>query len=193
MGRVADPDREKEYETAQADARADFQTYARQLHNGEITSDEFKKKMRQRLKEFYLAIALIGSRGNFDVADEKDTTDLRILLGGTYELLDDFVQKVDSNPGISENAIVWQAGIYSFARATYTRYTVDEEIFHLLPVFPGVDCLGDGACGCSLEVIDTGDGIAVNWFVDPFKENCVVCLSAAADSPYYFSYDEVGR
>lgn len=171
-------------EAEQARAREDFEALAEDYLDDEISLDELNSKMKDRLKAYYLTLALLAVDGG-----DFDQTIVENYVADAYDLIDDFTSVID-NEDISRNYILWRAGIFSFAHHVYTRYTVDEEIFRLMPVFPGVDCLGDGACGCDLVVDTSDDGVSVEWVLGP-TEHCAVCIAAAAGSPYEFSWDEI--
>lgn len=170
-------------ESEQARAREDFESIAEDYIEGEISLDDFNSQMKDRLSAYYLTLALLAVDG-----EEIDTAVVEGYVADAYDLIDDLTELLEENEDISRNYILWRAGIFSFGHHVYTRYTVDEEIFRLMPVFPGVDCLGDGACGCDLVVDTSDDGVSVEWILGA-KEHCVVCVAAAISSPYEFSWD----
>lgn len=172
-------------EAEKTKAREDFEEIAEDYLDGEIGIEEFDSRMKRRLKDYYLTLALLGADG-----EDIDTTVVDGYVADAYDLVDDLTETIKEDEDISRNYIIWRAGIFSFAHHVYTRYTVDEEIFILMPVFPGVDCLGDGACGCDLVVDTSDDGVLVEWVLGP-KEHCAVCIAAAVNSPYEFSWDQI--
>jgi hypothetical protein len=167
------------------EVKEDFRVLGDAYYEEQISAENLKAQMKERLKAYYIALALIAADGEID-----DPSDLEFFIGVGYSLIDDLIETIQDEADLSRNYILWRVGIFSFAHHVYTRYTVDEEIFRIMPVFPGVDCLGDGACGCDL-IVDTSDsGVSVEWVLGP-TEHCVVCLAAAVDSPFEFSWDEI--
>jgi len=93
---------------------------------------------------------------------------------------------------ITENRALWRAGLYATDRSAYIFYTLPYSVTQLMPGLPGEICLGNGLCGCYLDVqFDDEGNAAVYWVVDPLKESCEVCLSMEAQSPFVFSREEL--
>lgn len=170
---------EQDYQDEQDRVRDEMESLGEMLANGRISPEDFKQRMRDLLLDYYIAIALIASDGKFD-----NPEDLAVFLNATYGLLDDMVETVRTGD-FSDRYVMWRAGIFSFSRGVFTRYSIPDTIWDNMPALPGIDCLGDGACGCTLEWETREDGsIAVYWLLG-MTEHCVVCLEAAANmNPY---------
>lgn len=159
------------------EAADDFQAIADQYAND---PDGFYNAMHDRLTEHYYALAYLGNNGE-DLDDEL-REDVAYLIGGALALLNGFKNTLSSGE-TSQVYNRWRASIYAGARQVYVRASTVRDVMIGLPYFPGVDCLGNGRCGCTLDVVDMGDHYSVEWLLGP-TEHCSVCLAAAADSPY---------
>lgn len=166
-------------------ARSDMMEYGEQLADGEIGEDDFEDKMRQRILALMVALAFLG--GEFDRTNENHVGELEYYVNATYGLLDDFMSRIRAED-LSRAYIVWRAGLYSNHRHVFIRYTLPEDVFLRLPEFPGISCLGDGYCGCWLEIEETGGGWNVYWNLNPLKEHCSVCLDLESSwNPLFIS------
>lgn len=176
------------YDKEQQRVREELESLGRSYLEDEIDESTLKNRMQEIIKAYYIALALYGAED--EEFSEQDLADLEFMIDASYGLVDDMVETFEEEPDLSENYILWRIGIFSFAHHVYSRYLVPDEIFALMPVFPGVDCLGDGACQCDLVVDTSDEGITVEWVMGP-TEHCAVCLAAATASPYTFSWHDL--
>lgn len=182
---------ERQYEEAQEEARADFEEYAEQYLEGELDSDEFQEKLKERLQEYYLLLAMLASGGSFGESG-RDVQDLEAMVEDTFGLVDSLMETLADSIGLSDRYVIWRAGIFAMARPGFVRFLLPGELWDALPEHPGISCLGDGACQCSLEweTLENGD-VAVYWLLGP-SEHCAVCLSLAVDwQPYIVSAEDL--
>lgn len=181
---------DKKYDQFTEDAALDFQHLLELYFAGEITLDVFQSTFQDKLKEHYTKLMLLGLAGKREVSEE-DLVYLNSKLDEQFKYLDGFVEDLREGRMTQQRAL-WRAGRYGFPRAAFINYTVPKDIVELMGVLPGDDCLGDGLCGCSLEVEFDSDGTAyVYWVLDPMKESCAVCIAHAVESPYIFTAEEV--
>ena len=159
-------------------AEQELDDLASSYNNGEIDKDSFIDKLKELVQKYYILFALIGSGGKS--IKGKDRQDLEFFLAATFSLIEDFRQTLDQE-GITAAYITWRASLYATARHVFLRYTMPRDIFFVLPALPGVDCLGDGKCGCWLEIIEDGDEVQVYWHMNEDKEHCEVCLGYAME------------
>lgn len=177
---------DQEVESAEEDMRREADLY----YDGSISENELKSRLRDRTKALYIALALLALGSSLE--EEQDIEDLSVFLGITYKLIDDFIETVrEERPNLSRGYVAWRSGLFSSARHVHTRFKMTHDLFNLMPVLPGIDCLGDGKCGCTLEAEFTEDGATVTWYLGA-TEHCEICLGAWAASPYTFSADELG-
>lgn len=185
------PTKEDQYEEAVDDAREDFEDYAREYIDGEISLDEFRGKMRDRIRDLYILLALLGAGGTLD--SDREVADLEAMIDDVYGMLDDLILTLEEEgDSLSDRYVIWRAGIFSMARPGFVRFLTPVELWDVLPEHPGISCLGDGACQCSLEweTMDNGD-IAVYWLLGP-AEHCAVCISLAVDwQPYIVHAEDI--
>lgn len=181
---------EDEYERLVTEAREDMTVLGEQVASGDISPDEFKSRMRDRIKTLLIALALLGSAGAFSMDDELAVEDLTLFINSTYALLDDFIEVLTTEDPSPEYT-VWRAGLYANHRHVFIRYILPRDLFLSLPAFPGISCLGDGWCGCWLEYDETPTGYEVYWFMNPAKEHCEVCIGLEAEwSPLVVDFNE---
>lgn len=159
-------------------AEQELERLANQYNEGELDKDSFIDKLKELIIKFYMIYALIGNNGKR--LDEEGKEDLEFFIAATFSLVDDFRQTLDEE-GITAAYITWRASLYATARHIYLRYTMPRDIYFTLPALPGVDCLGDGKCGCWLEIIEMENEIQVYWHMNPEKEHCEVCLGYAME------------
>lgn len=179
-----DPDLEDRYEQEQEDAANYFRELGLLVAGGEISVDEFRRRMREKLREYLIVLALLANP-EFDPENEEYMTDLEWFLSERYELLDGFANDLSAG-GMSAKQIAWRAGLYAGARHVFARFLVSRTAFVSMPYFPGISCEGDGWCQCWLEEEIEEDGtVIVYWFLG-IAEHCAVCLDAEAQSPYIF-------
>lgn len=157
-----------------------MQGLARLFVAGSLTLGSFIRELRSATSDHYVDLMLIALQDR-ELLDQ-DLEDLNVFINGTMGLIDGFEEKLEEEvDDLSEDYIVWRAGLYTFARHLFVRYSVPADIYYMLPEFPGISCLGDGACGCSLAVEPNPDGsVDVYWLINPAKESCVVCLDLNA-------------
>lgn len=175
-----DEDADEEYHTLVEESRTKMMALGEDVADGRITPETFRDEMRKEVRILLVAIAILASHGTFSLDNELDVDDLELFINSTYGLLDDFYQTLREGDK-SREYIVWRSGLYSAHRHAFIRYTVPRDVFLNLPAFPGISCLGDGLCGCWLEVEKTSTGYDVWWYVNPMKEHCVVCLELESE------------
>lgn len=159
------------------------------LYAGEIVLSEFDNRFRSELKDIYLKTMLLG-RGNQEI-NEVDLATLQKQLDKQYAYLDDFVKDL-STGRYSQQKALWRAGLYGTPYAAFVYYDTPPDVANLMPVMPGLDCLGLGYCGCGLSISYDDEGTAyVDWVLDPLKEHCVLCIAHAEASPYIFTAEEL--
>jgi hypothetical protein len=174
--------------TEQADARREMEAYGADLYEKKISPETYRQKMRDRIKRYYIALALLGAAGELS---DTDKVTLQAFIVVAWGLLDDLMAALDEADGdYSIYYVIWRSGLFSHADQVYVRFTVSDDVFKAMPVFPGVDCLGNGACGCTLVSSESDEGVTVEWVLGP-TEHCTVCTAAAADSPYFFTWEEL--
>jgi hypothetical protein len=203
------------YDELREQEAEELRRLARLLVDGSITLTDFYDQMVARIKQFHIQAALIAAEGR--TLTKKDREVLEDILADTLAYLDKFVEDlqhnytmaVRGNPNLlSDNEIIARAGAYSYAWATYTRYTIPHEIADRLPEFPGLSCLGGPRCGCQLEwefipgdyIIDEDGNVVevinparalVYWLLNPAKESCGICVSLAIEwQPYEVVFEE---
>lgn len=178
------PSEEQEdgYYSIQDEYRQKFRELGRQLHNGEITPEQFRARMRGLLLAYYVLLAELG-----DYDSEEDFEELEEeFLDDAYQSVDDLMGLIESGVVISLAYLMWRAGIFSNARSVYTRFTMLKDVYYELPFEIGVDCLGDGACQCSWFLEQVGNTLYA-YVVLGVSEHCAVCLAASIDSPFVIS------
>lgn len=148
-----------------------------------ITVNEFRERIRQELKTYYIRLALIAREG--DDLSEWDLRDIAGALIVQYDFLDGFADDLMAaeaqNVQYSDRYVLWRASLYSLAWDRMVRHSLPDWLVDILPALPGVDCLGGAACGCQLAWEVSGDEVEVYWLLDPFKEHCINCLSLAME------------
>lgn len=177
-----DTELEDEYWSLIEEYQDEFKGYADQYSEGEVDADEFKERMRQGITALFIALAVLGSGGDFDGSDEDDLDDLNFLLNDRLGLLDEFVLVLGEHTAAYNK---WRAGLYAGGRHVFIRYMLPRDVWINMPYFPGESCLGDGWCQCWLETVYLEDSVEVYWYLGP-TEHCSVCLAAEAESPYIF-------
>ncbi|HMN10718.1 MAG TPA: hypothetical protein PKD55_00165 [Bellilinea sp.] len=179
-----DEDLEEAYEEMQLAYMEEMQDLGEQAANGDIDPDDFEQKMQELIKAYFIALALLATDGDFDTEDDGNIEDLNLFLSHRYALLGDFTKDIRTGEH-SVKYIRWRSGLYAGARHVFMRYMVPRDVFFDMPYLPGVDCLGDGWCGCSLTVIEEDDHYVVEWHLGA-TEHCAICLDAESGSPYTF-------
>lgn len=158
------------------DRMAELGTY---LSEGSISPDTFEQDMRDEIKALIIALAILGAGTALSLDDEIIKADLELFINANYALLDDFMEMIrESGADLSVDYLSWRSGLYANARHAFVRFSIPADLFVQLDAFPGISCLGDGWCGCSLEV----DEDEANWYVYwelGATEHCVVCLDLA--------------
>lgn len=148
-----------------------------------ITANEFRARMQQELREYYIRLALIGREGA-DLS-EWDLRDMVEALEVQYAYLDGFTNDLlaaqDADVQFSDRYVLWRTSLYSLAWDRMMHHVLPDWLVDILPAIPGVDCLGGGACGCQLAWETIGEEVEVYWLLDPFKEHCVNCISYAME------------
>ena len=179
-----DPDIEERYLEEQEETAEYFRDLGLLVAAGLISLEEFRERMRERLRDYLIALALLADPG-FDSEDEEYMADLEGFLRERYGLLEDFIKDIRSG-GLSAAQIAWRAGLYAGARHVFVRYLVPRKAFVMMPFLPGISCEGDGWCQCWLEEEEEEDGtIIVYWYLG-IAEHCQTCLEAESLSPYIF-------
>lgn len=139
--------------------------------------DAFKRGMREALRDYYVRLALVASRG-----EAGDWGDAELLLGRQYDYLDEFADDLSGGDEFSTDQLLARASRYSYAWAVFARYTLPDEVADILPAMPGVDCLGLDACGCWWEFEIKRSGYLYAWWrVNLSKEHCVICLDYSVE------------
>lgn len=181
---------EEEYDRVTGRASEDFQHLVELYFLGRLTLSQFNSSFRERLKQHYAEILLLDMNRE---STEEDIQYVNNKLDDQFAYLDSFVDDLGSGR-ITQQRALWRAGLYAFPRSVFVAGSVPPEIVELMGVLPGDDCLGNGLCGCSLQVEYDSEGAAyVYWVVDPLKEHCLICLGHATESPYVFSAEEVAN
>lgn len=180
---------EEGYDSVVADGLSTFQKLVGMYFAGLITLSVLRQRFEQAIELYFVRLMLLGIGGR-----EPTARDLEFLNNKIDEhklLLNTFLAELAVGE-ISENRALWRAGLYATDREAYIYYTIPDAIALLMPGLPGEICLGNGLCGCYLDVqFDTEGNAAVYWVVDPQKESCEVCLSMAAQSPFTFSAEDL--
>jgi len=176
------PDQNDQYFSRKEQAELEFADLASDYKKGQITSDEYRKKMRDAIIDFLIDLAILAENEGLD---EDGIDDLTGFTSSIFELLDQMIIFVRDTGEFSEDYLRWRASIFSNARQVFIRFTMPRDIWLDLPVHPGDDCLGDGACGCGwhIEVLDDGT-VYATWTLGS-TEHCTICLDHAAEyDPY---------
>lgn len=180
--------KDDEYDRLTETAALDFQHLVELYFAGKMTLRVFNTTFRQQLKDHYARILVLDMQRDPTPEDEAYVNE---KLDQQFAYLDGFVEDL-RNGRITQQRALWRAGLYAFPRSVFIAGSVPPEIVELMHTLPGDDCLGNGLCGCQLQVEFDAEGAAyVYWVVDPLKEHCLVCLGHAAESPYIFSAEEV--
>jgi hypothetical protein len=175
----------QEYTDLQEEIENKFKDIGSEYKNGNLSSDEFEKKMRDAIIDHLTALAVLGKGGELDEDDIDDLTD---FTDGILDLLEEYVLFVRNPDEFSEDYLRWRSGLYSNARQVFMRFTMPRDIWIILPEMPGDNCLGDGKCGCSWDISVYEDGtIEATWVLgDTF--HCEICISNSIEySPYVIS------
>lgn len=181
---VIDDDQRMLYEQESERVRNRLQDVAALYIAGTITLESFRDRAQRELKTFYIRLALIGSNGA-DLS-EQSVQELLGALATQYQYLDGFIEDLrraeqSEDIVLSDRYIFWRIGLYSLGWDRVVRHAIPDWLSEMLPAFPGVDCLGGPACGCSLAWETSGESVLVWWVLDVFKEHCVVCIDLAAE------------
>ena len=181
------------YNEEQSRVEEEFHSYARAYLDGQISLEDFERSMREGLKQYYIRIALIAKGQNS--FRERDRQDVARFLAMIYGYLDGFIldlREYGQKVLASDQGVIHRAGTYGYGWGVFSRFTIPGELADLLPSLPGLSCLGGEACGCFLEFDSDEDGYYVYWYVNLFKQNCIICLDHAAEwSPLFISREEI--
>lgn len=180
---------EDAYENESEKAKRRFELIALAYIAGRLTLNQFNQQMRDGLQEHFTALMLLAM-GSGRTPTTRDLELLNRFLQREYQFLDGFIADLEAGR-MTDNRTVYRAGLYGYNRHTYVAYTVPTDIASLMPFLPGEDCLGDGLCGCHLEIEFDTDGTAyVTWVLDPAKESCEVCIGHTIESPFIFTREQ---
>lgn len=182
-----EPEKDK-FDKLSEEASLDFQHLVELWYAGELTLSEFTDQFRSRIDELYIQVMSLG-RGTQEVT-ERDLQELQRRVQEQYSYLDGLVQDLQTGR-YSQRRATWRAGMYGIPYGAFIYYNTPPDVYDLMPVLPGYSCLGQGACGCVLDVSYDEDGTAyVDWILDPVKEHCVICLEAASET-FVFTAEEL--
>lgn len=177
------------YDSIVEDGLKTFQDLIALYFAGRITLSVLRQRFQEALRLYFTRLMLLGL-GDREPT-EQDLEFLNKKIEEHNRLLEGFLATLAVG-GISEARALWRAGLYATDREAYIYYTVPTTVALLMPGMPGEICLGNGLCGCHLDVQFDGEGnVSVYWIVDPQKESCEVCLSMAANSPFVFTQEEI--
>lgn len=180
---------EEGYDTIVEDGLKTFQEMVAAYFAGLITLSVLRDRFEQGLEIYFVRLMLLGIGGRDPTPQDMEF--LNNKIDEHKRLLDGFLADLAAGK-ISENRALWRAGLYATDRGAYIFYTVPGAVAALMPGLPGEICLGNGLCGCYLDVQTDDEGnVAVYWVVDPQKESCEVCLGMAAQSPFTFSREDI--
>ena len=182
---------ENDYEEAGADAMQAFQLIMNQYYDGVVSIKQLETSLKNGIDRNLVRMMLLGI-ANKRKPTSEDMDWIEERMDSEHKYLDSFINELKSG-NISREAANWRVGLYAFPRSAFTRFQTDVDVADLMPVLPGDDCLGLSACRCSLEQEVVGDEIHVNWMVDPASESCSVCLAHAMESPFIFTFEDLGR
>ena len=181
-----------DYDKAVEDALKTFQDLVALYLAGRITIDILRGRFREAIN-IHLVRLMLLALGKKDPT-EAQIDELNRRVQAQFLLLEGFLLDL-SLKTMSPKRALWRAGMYAPDRGTFVNFTLPQDVASAMQArvgLPGDICLGDGLCGCSLDIeIDSQGNATVYWIVDPIKEHCVVCLEAQANGPYYFSAEEL--
>jgi hypothetical protein len=181
----------KEYFIRQEKARQEFEGYGSDYANGILSQSEFEDKMHDAITDFLIDLAILAEDENYEFT-EDDINDLTSYTSDILDLLADMIIFVENSYSFSEDYLCWRAGIFSNARQVFMRFTMPRDIWLALPLLPGDDCLGDGACGCSWEIDVDDDGTIHAYWTLGETEHCVVCIEHELQyNPLVISADDL--
>lgn len=164
-----------QYFNLQDEVRDELEGYGRDYASGALSKDGYEKKMHDKIVEYLTDLAILANDGN-DLSEE-DVNDLTSYTDDILSLLEDMLIFVEDRDQFSEDYLSWRAGLFSNARQVFIRFTMPHDIWLLLPVLPGDDCLGDGRCGCSWEIeVDDEGNISAYWQLGD-TEHCEICIA----------------
>jgi hypothetical protein len=174
---------ETAYDKAVEEAHLTFQELVELYLLGRITLSLLRTRFGRALRGHYTTLMLLGLEGREPT--ESDLAELNNRLQNENRLLDDFMLDLEAGTITGARAL-WRAGMYAPARGTFIYYTVPQRVAEQMPGLPGDICLGNGLCGCVLDVIEDDGTLFVYWVVNPEKEHCEVCLFMESSSPFIF-------
>lgn len=182
---------EEAYDRAVEQGMNDFQDLVELFFAGAITIAILRGMYRDALRLHYTRL-MIAALGTEDPS-EAQLDELNRRLSAQEILLEGFL--VDLATGaMTKPRALWRAGMYAPDRGTYVYFSIPDAVYRLMPGLPGDICLGDGLCGCHLEITVDNEGTAfVYWVVDPIKEHCHVCLEMQGRSPFVFTAEELAN
>lgn len=177
------------YDAVVEDGLNTFQDLIALYLAGRITLTVLRSRFEESLEIYFTQLMVLG------IGDRPPTAQELAFLNKKIDdhviLLDGFMADLAAGK-MSEARALWRAGLYATDREAYIYYTVPSAVVALMPGLPGEICLGNGLCGCHLDVQFDDDGNAyVYWIVDPQKESCEVCLGMEAQSPFFFSQEDL--
>lgn len=181
-----------EYDQAVEDGLKTFQDLVALYLAGRITIAVLRGQFREALRLHFTRLMILALNGSDPTVAQL--AELNRRIDAQYLLLEAFLADLAVG-AMSPKRALWRAGMYAPSRGTYVNFTLPQAVATAMQGrvgLPGDICLGDGLCGCSLDIsFDLEGNATVYWVVDPIKEHCEVCLNAAAGNPYYFTVEEL--
>jgi len=179
------------YQQEQARVKPIFEKLAQDHLSGSLSLSDFKSRMQDELKRYYIRVALIAKGEREFTARDKE--DLQKFLALIYSYLDGFVGDLRGYKALaSDQGVISRASSYGVGWGVFSRYSIPGELADMLPHLPGISCMGNGDCGCILEFDRDENGYHVYWIVSAFKEHCPVCADLAVEwSPLTITYEEI--
>lgn len=180
---------EDAYDNAVEDGLKTFQDLITAYFAGLITLAVLKSKFNDAIELYFMELMVLGLGDTEPTQQDLDFVNGKISEHS--ELFDVFLADLAAGE-LTENRALWRAGLYATQRELYIYYTVPNAIAVLMPGLPGQVCYGQNLCGCWLDVAFDSEGNAtVYWNINPEKESCEACLAMGANSPYYFTREQI--
>lgn len=174
-------------------ARSVMEGYAKDHLSGILNLSAFRTRMREEIKRFFIRTALIA-KGEQEFTN-KDRRDLSRFVVMNYDYLDGFIADIEnynSKDLATDQGVVHRAGSYGYGWGAFSRFTIPGELADMLEFLPGLSCLGGEKCGCLLEYDFDGQVYKVWWYVNPFKQHCVICADLAIEwNPLEISVEDI--
>lgn|SRR5512139_987606 len=179
------------YEQDRDRVKLDLERLANGYLSGNLSLSGFKEEMQDRLKQYYIRVALIAKGAH--PFTRKDREDLQKFLGLIYGFLDGFVEDLGNYKVLAtDQGVISRATSYGVGWGVFSRFSLPGPIADMLPSLPGISCLGDGDCGCILEWEVVDDAVYIYWIVNPFKQHCPVCADNGIEwGPYEILLEEL--